>query len=31
MHWQYGRPIVDIYNEAISRVRDKLTVNSANL
>ncbi|MHB1392347.1 MAG: nickel pincer cofactor biosynthesis protein LarC [Clostridia bacterium] len=28
---QCGRPIVDIYNEAISKVRDKLTVNSANL
>ncbi|HYF84584.1 MAG TPA: nickel pincer cofactor biosynthesis protein LarC [Clostridia bacterium] len=28
---QYGRPIADIYNEAISKVRDKLTVNSANL
>ena len=27
---QYGRPIADIYNEAISKVRGKLTVNSAN-
>ncbi len=27
---QYGRPIADIYNEAISKVRDKLAVNSAN-
>ncbi len=27
---QYGRPIADIYNEAISKVRCKLTVNSAN-
>jgi pyridinium-3,5-bisthiocarboxylic acid mononucleotide nickel chelatase len=28
---QYGRPIADIYNEAISKVKVKLTVNSVNL
>jgi uncharacterized protein (DUF111 family) len=28
---KYGRPITDIYNEAISKAKDKLTVNSANL
>jgi uncharacterized protein (DUF111 family) len=27
---QYGKPIADIYNEAISMVRSKLSVNSAN-
>ncbi|KUO70777.1 MAG: hypothetical protein APF77_07630 [Clostridia bacterium BRH_c25] len=27
---QYDRPIADIYNEAMSKVRDKLAVNSAN-
>ena len=28
---KYGKPIADIYNEAISKARDKLTVNSASL
>lgn len=28
---KYGRPIADVYNEAISKARGKLTVNSANL
>lgn len=27
---KYGRPVAEIYNEAISQVRSKLTVNSAN-
>jgi uncharacterized protein (DUF111 family) len=28
---QYQRPIADVYNEAISKAKEKLTVNSVNL